>query len=76
MEYTETTSVSFQITMWTPDLFTSPFGGSEIVGYVLESLDHKVIETVSMENRLSQLKRGVKFLIVIRRVITSKLLHL
>lgn len=32
-----------------PDFFTSPFVRSEIVGYVLESLDHKAIEAVWME---------------------------
>ena len=33
-----------------PDLFKSSFGGLEIVGYIVESLDPtKVIETVSME---------------------------
>lgn len=31
------------------DLFTSPFVRFEIVGNVLESLDHKVIEAVWME---------------------------
>lgn len=76
MEHTETTSVSFQVTLETPDLFTSPLGKSGIVVYVLECLNHKVIEIVLMEEETMTIKRGVKFLIVMRRVITSELLHL
>lgn len=40
-----------------PDLFTSPFARSEIVGYVLESLDHKQSHWGSLDGgskRLSQ----------------------
>lgn len=76
MEYTETTSVSFQVTLEMPDLFTSPLGKSGIAVYVLECLNHKVIEIVLMEEETITIKRGVKFLIVMRRVITIKLLHL
>lgn len=37
--------------MWMVDLLTSPFGGSDIVRYVLESLDHEVMEAVWMKKR-------------------------